>query len=378
MKNTTPILSHVSAGMFALAEPMTAEDAADFSLDNLDTLQAMGIGVSAQDVRDLSQFYAMDAAPDLVNGGFASGVPVEFLRTWLPGVVGFTTAAMNIDRLVGITTAGNWDDEELVQETMELAGLAVPYGDHTNIPLASYDAAYVRGGIARFELGLQVMKLEGARASRQRINAGQRKRSAVSLALRIQRNRIGFYGYNPSESPVYGFLNAPNLPAYQTVAATGTGTATGWQTKNFLAIIGDLREAMGALQTASGGRINPRTDALTLAIGTSREAYLTVTNDFGQSVDAWIRATYPNLRIESAPELDGANGGANVFYLYPERIADEEGSDDNGRVFDQIVPVQFQLLGTETRAKGFVEDYTMASAGVWAKRPWAVVRRTGI
>ena len=377
MKNAAIIHSHLDprdVGRFAF----TAEDAAEVTLDNLQTLQAMGLGLDASDVAAMASFYAEDAAPDLINGGQASGVYIQFLRNFLPGVVGFMTAARKIDELVGVTTAGAWDDEEIVLETMELAGLAVPYSDHGNIPLASYDAEWVKGGVARFELGLQVMKLESARAGRARINSGQRKRAAVSLALNIQRNRVGFYGYNPSESPVYGLLNNPSLPAYATVAATGIGSSTLWSSKSFLQIIGDVREAMGALQVQSGDNIDPRTARLTLAIGTKNAAYLTVTNDFGQSVEGWIKATYPNLRIVSSPEFDNANGGASVFYLYPERIDGEEGSDDNGRVMEQIVPAQMQLLGTEQRAKGFVEDYTNATAGVWVKRPWAVVRRTGI
>lgn len=376
MKNVSPIHSHLGPREVGAAV-MTAADAAEFTLNNLDQLALMGLGLDASDVRAMA--VALDAAPDLINGGQASGVVVEFLRNMLPGVIGVMTQARKIDELVGITTAGAWDDEEIVQETMELAGLAVPYGDHTNIPLASYDSAYVKRGLVRFELGFEVAKLEAGRASRTRINAAARKRAAVALALNIQRNRVGFYGYNSTSSLVYGFLNDPNLPAYQTVAATGTGGTTTWATKDFMAITGDLREAMGALLVQSGDNIDPRTAKVTLAIPTVAAAYLTVTNIQGSlTVESWFKATYPNARIVTVPELAGANGGANVFYLYPETVAGDDTSEDNGRTFDQIVPVQLQLLGTEQRAKAFLEDYTNATAGVFVKRPFAVIRRTGI
>jgi hypothetical protein len=35
-------------------------------------------------------------------------------------------------------------------------------------------------------------------------------------------------------------------------------------------------------------------------------------------------------------------------------------------------------LGVEKRAKSFVEDYANATAGVMCKRPYAVVRFTGL
>ena len=39
------------------------------------------------------------------------------------------------------------------------------YGDHTNVPLASYAQDQERRGLVRFELGFQVGKLEEARQS---------------------------------------------------------------------------------------------------------------------------------------------------------------------------------------------------------------------
>jgi hypothetical protein len=43
----------------------------------------------------------------------------------------------------------------------------------------------------------------------------------------------------------------------------------------------------------------------------------------------------------------------------------------------QVVPSKFQVLGVEKGAKGYKEDYSNATAGVFCKRPFAVVRRTG-
>ncbi|MGJ0509053.1 MAG: hypothetical protein ACR652_18420, partial [Methylocystis sp.] len=65
----------------------------------------------------------------------------------------------------------------------------------------------------------------------------------------------------------------------------------------------------------------------------------------------------------------------NVVYLYAEAIADQ--STDGGRTFIQVVPSKFQVLGVEQKAKGYLEDYTNATAGIMCKRPYAVIRRSG-
>lgn len=373
----SPILLHTAARSALTPEVFTAMDAADFDLTNLSELKAIGLGLDASDMRKMA--IALDAAPDMVVGGPANGVYTEFLRNYLPGVIGPMVQARKIDEFVGLSTAGAWSDEEVIQETMSPTGLAVPYSDTGNIPLASYDTRFVKRGVVRFELGFELNRLEADRASRMRANAASRKRAGVTLALNIQRNRVGFYGYAAASAPIYGFLNDPNLGAYQAVAGTGAGNATEWSTKDFMAITGDLREFIGALQVQMGGNFDPRTAKFTLAIPTSCSTYLTVTNIQGSlTVETWFKQTYPQARIIDAMELEDANGGANVFYVYLETVQGEEGSDDNGRTFDQIVPTLLQQLGVEQKAKGFLEDYTNATCGVFTKRPYAVRRGTGI
>ena len=53
-------------------------------------------------------------------------------------------------------------------------------------------------------------------------------------------------------------------------------------------------------------------------------------------------------------------------------------TDWGGATFVQIVPAKFQALGTEKQAKGYVEDFSNATAGLFVKRPFAVQRLTGI
>lgn len=108
-----------------------------------------------------------------------------------------------------------------------------------------------------------------------------------------------------------------------------------------------------------------------MALPVSVMEYLNVENEFGKSVYDFIRQNYPNVRIESAVQLDGANGGANVFYLFAEKI--------NGKsVIRQLGVERFRLIGVEQKAKVFLEDYSNATAGVLVTQPIGIVRYTGV
>lgn len=366
----TIVHSHTSALRAATAGPfiLSQDEVSEYK-----ALAAIGIGLDDRTLRKMHA--AMDAnvlTPTTVAPTI--GVPVQFLQNWLPGLVRVLTQARKIDELVGITTAGAWEDEEIIAGAMEPTGNPVLYGDYTNIPLASFNLAYERRGVVRFEQGIRVGALEEARMSRVNVNSATEKRGAAAVALDVLRNRVGFYGYNGGVQRVFGFLNDPQLPAYGTVPA-GAGGGTTWASKTYLEITADIRAAMAALQSQSGDNIDPSTTPLVLAVATNAAQFLSITSDFGISVKSWL-SEFANLRIVTAPELNGANGGANVFYLYPETVQD--GSTDGGKVFDQIVPSRFQTLGVETQAKAYIEDYTNATAGVIVKRPWAIVRRSGI
>lgn len=349
------------------AVQMTADDVSDYA-----ALGDLGIHFGAKNVRAMAN-YAMDTQADVTQPSITT--PVQFLQNWLPGFVKVITAARKIDELCGISTTGSWEDQEIVQGLLEPIGNAIPYGDYTNVPLASWNTNFVRRTVVRFEKGIKVGMLEEARAARIRISSSAEKRASAALALEIQRNLVGFYGFNGGDNLTYGFLNDPGLPAYVTVSTDG-GMSTLWSQKSFLQIVADIRVAAAQLQTQSQDTINPESAELTLALPTNSYQYLSVTSDFGISVRDWINKTYPKMRVISAPQLNNANGGANVFYLYAEEV--EDGASDDSRTWVQVVPAKFQALGVEKQAKAYEEDYANATAGVLLKRPYAVVRYSGI
>tara|TARA_R110000851_G_scaffold279659_2_gene432950 strand:+ start:2916 stop:3980 length:1065 start_codon:yes stop_codon:yes gene_type:complete len=314
---------------------------------------------------------SFDAAPVSPLGTASIPTPNQMLQTWLPGFVAMATAPVKIDEILGLTAAGNWADEEVVQKTLEHVGEAKEYGDNSDTHLASWNVNYVRRGVVRFEEGFRVGKLEEARSSAIDINSASEKRAAAVMSLNIQRNKVGFLGYNSTKGTnIYGLLNDPSLPAYESAAAT-------WAASTAEVIYSQIKTALSLIRTVSKDLIDPTSHSITLACATAVVDQLNKTNQYGISVYDLLAKNYPQLRIVSAPQFDAADGGANVAYFIADTVVDGASTDGNQAIV-QIVPSRYQLLGSEVTAKGYTEAATNATAGVMVKRPYAVQRLSGI
>ena len=335
-------------------------------------MSRLGIGMDNSARIELDKMLtgvAMDAAPALQTTASIPG-PIQFYQYWVPKAVEVITAARAIDDLIGRDIEGSFEDEEIVTRIIEKTGKAEPYTDTTNIPFASYNPNYERRNVVRFELGLRTGYLEDMRASKSMINDHDLKSQAVAESIAITLNEIGFYGYAAGDNKTYGFLNDPSLPPYETVAAGTSGTE--WAGKSFEQITGDIKTAVAELQNKLGGLFKPNKEAFTIAIALECEQYLYTMNAYSsKSVMEWIKDTYPGARVEAVLELNGANGGSNVMYVYADSV-------NGNKTFKQSIQDAFRLIGIEKKAKGTVEDYACATAGTILQYPLAVVRHSGI
>lgn len=378
MRKTSTVHKRLSPAAARLLQSKLRGVAMD-SMDSVRALSKIGIHMSDFAVQTYAQAYGMDAAVSIpgltVNAAQGNSPYMQFLQAWLPGQVHVITAARKADELMGVTTAGAWEDEEIIQEILELVGVAQPYSDHGNIPLSSWNLTYEKRGVVRFEEGFQVGELEGVRSGRIGVNAAETKRTAAQLALDISRNRVAFFGYSGStEYPIYGYLNDPGLPAYITVPAGANGTT--WDKKTFSEIVRDLLTGLSTLRTQSKEVIDPKTTPINLDVASEKVDYLSTPNELGETPYDWLKKNYPNVTVNSATELDEANGGADVYYMYAQTVGDT--GTDGGGVIDQIVPSRFRALGVDTSCKMVTEDFTNATSGAMVKRPFAMYRASGI
>lgn len=318
---------------------------------------------------------ANDAALPTPFSTTNAGIPIQYLQTIIPGWVGTIYPARKIDEVLGVTNIGRWEDEIVAQGTVDYAGIGKPYMDHPNTPLANVNVGFNEATVQRFELGLEILRLEDARTSAIGMNLADHKRRAVTIGLDTIRNMIGFRGYNDGASGTYGMLNAPDQPAYITVPNGAAGTSQ-FATKTTLEIIHDYQMTVRQLRLQTGDNIDFRNAQLTFAIASDSVDFLSTPTELGYSFTEWLSQNYPNVRIVSVPELTGANGGQNVAYLFID--ADPLDSSDDGRTFLHINPARMVLMGVEPEIKGYGEGYTNATAGVLAKRPTFIVRLSGV
>lgn len=342
------------------------------SMKDIEELKAIGL----DGFEKFTTSYAMDA----IQQGLTTpsvGTPIQFLQAWLPGFVKMITAARKIDEILGVMTIGDFYDSEVVQGILENTGFVLPYSDLGNVPLNGVNSNFTYRNTVQFEAGFRVGVREQGVADKMRLNLAGERRDSAAISLEIARNQVGFYGYNAGANLTYGFLNDPNLPSYQTVATGPVSNSKLWSLKTFAEIVADLLTAFQVLQTQSQDTFDPQTMATTLVVPTNCYAYLNRPTDFpAQSPYDWLKRNYPLCRIVSAPQLNTANGGANVFYLFADKVNDT--SSDGQQTFIQMVPSRYMTLGVQQMVKGYEEDFANSTAGVMCKRPYAVYRGTGI
>ena len=348
-----------------------------------DELKSIGINLKEGAIREAylrekSSGIFADEGPIFPMG---LNVPVQWLQKWAPGVIYAITSPLKSDELMGKTTIGEIFDDEIVYQTVERLGHAVPYTDESAVPYMTYNNSFSVRDIVRFEAGVNVTKLAEMRVAQVNLDDAAIKRASAAKALAIARHKVAMYGYAAGLNRTYGFLTDPEINNYETFPQ-GAGGSTLWENKTYLERTEDINTMAAQLALQTQGFLQPVDPSVnyTLAMGLKNFSQLAGTTNFGPSgsgisLKTFISTTYSSWRVLGLPELDAAHGGENVIYLFGERV--EDASTDDGQVVMQGVPSDFYMLGTEQGVKGYTESYINATAGAVFKRPWAVTRWAG-
>ena len=347
-----------------------------------EALEKLGISVSPEFARAFNKnaiSVALDAGITQPVTTPSNGTPVQFLQSFLPGIVNVLTVVRKADMVAPVVTAGEWHFEEIVLKIMEHTSNAELYSDHGGVPLVSFNETFERRQVVRFELGVQQNPLADARAAATGTIPQNEKRHALAEGFEILRNDIAFNGFNSGTGRTYGILNDPTLPAYITVADGAGGDST-WASKTAVEIINDLSTAIRALEIQAGGHVDPTMNRIDLEIPLAFNHFLTRSDgsfNNGMTAMEWLNKNYPMIQVVTVPQFNDANAGENVFYL--KAVSVDNSGTDGGESIIQVVPAKMRALGTVQNEKGgTTEGYTSAYAGVFTKRAYAVVRYTDI
>lgn len=327
----------------------------------MEDIAALGISMDEAVAKAQEYVSAMDAAP--VTQTTPSNVtPVQFAQFWLTDPIKILTRGRSLDKVVGRTIVGTWETEQIVATILERIGQPGLYGDFTKAPLANWNVNFEVRDNVRFEMGVQVGKLEEARASQMRLNAYAMKRDSMAEAFAILMNNVGWFGYRSdsanfvgTQKKVYGLLNDPG------VTATNLGVS-GWSGSTMDQIVTNLITIVNTTVTNLKGHYDPETDSATLALPISQYQYLSKINTMGISVRDWLAKTYPRIRLVSCAELVGAVSNADCALFIVDKVAGDT-------TVQQLVTSTLRLVGVQPLAKGIYEVYSCSTGGALVRYP---------
>lgn len=333
----------------------------DCSMADLGTL-----GVTMDEACAAAKEYlaVMDAAPNPQTTPTAV-TPVQFAQYWLTNPIKIITRGRTLDKVVGRTVVGTWETEQIVATIMERIGQPGLYGDFTKAPLANWNVNFETRDNVRFEMGVEVGKLEEARASQMRLNSYALKRDAMAEAFAILLNNVGWYGYRSdsatfvgSSKKIYGLLNDPN------VTAQNLGTATWGSSCTMDTIVTDIQGIVTTAVSNLKGNYDPEVDSATLALPITQFVQLGKINTYGISARDWLAKTYPKIRIVSCAELVGAISSKDVALFIVDKVVGDT-------AVQQMLTSALRLVGVQPMAKGSYEVYSCSSAGTLVRYPLA-------
>jgi hypothetical protein len=347
-------------------------------VENYQALQSMGLNfptnVVAATAKAYAKAYAMDDNQGLVTTA-TIGTPVQFLQTWLPGFVRTQTVARKIDSVIGMTTVGRGMTRKSCRASSSPWASRCSYGDATNISLASWNTNFERRTVVRFEKGFEVFRLEAARAGASASTPAARSATALHRASKCSATSWASTGLQRRQQP---HVRLPERPQPAQLRHRGDGRVlvhpVGEQDVHRDLPGHPLGRGRAADPVAGQHQPVQRPDD-----PDGGDGGVPVPDDPGGLRQHVATAVDPRDVPADARRVGPATerGQRRRERVLPDADTVEDGSSDNGRVFDQLVPAKFMALGVQQLPKSFIEDFTMATAGTLLKRPWAVVRRSG-
>lgn len=328
----------------------------------MEDLMNLGITMDESVAKTREYLACMDAAPNAITEP-SNVTPIQFAQFWLESPIKIITRGRTLDKTVGRTMVGTWETEQIVATILERLGQPGLYGDFTKAPLANWNINFETRDNVRFEMGVEIGKLEEARASQMRMNSYAMKRDAMAEAFAILQNNVGWFGFR-STSPnfpgtskkIYGLLNDPNVSA-----AISLSNAS-WVGDSMDTICTDIQSMVTKAVSDLQGHYDPEVDSATLALPITAYTQLGVINTYGISTRDWLAKTYPKIRIVSCPELVGAISSADAALFIVDKVVGDT-------TVQQLVTSALRLVGVQPLAKGFYEVYSCSTAGSLVRYP---------
>lgn len=305
-------------------------------------------------------------------------LPLGALQYIRPGAIEALTAPRMSDRLARAEKNGKWGDMVVTVKLKEYTGKTSPddglYSDGLQVK-TNYTT--VNRGVYYYQTGWLATDMEEATVGAMQENYRADQVEAAMRTLAIDRNNFFFKGIATAngQTPIYGFMNDPELSAYTTVAAgTATTNPTYWVNKTPEQIANDIVTAVSQLIAQSQGIVEDELEngKIVIAVATGSIGQLDRNNSFGKSARAMLKETYGDkVEFIAVPQLNNADSNSDVFY------ATFQFTSGPATLINSYIEMA-KAYPVYQRDSVVSQKISAATSGAIVQLPWAIVRYNGI
>ena len=190
----------------------------------------------------------------------------------------------------------------------------------------------------------------------------------ISSVLTLNKYQNYTYFNGVANLQNYGLLNDPNLNAAITpVTKTAGGTTWTYLTPPN-EINADVQKLFAQLNSQAGGNLK-MDEKMILALSTTKMAQLANNSTFSINALQLIKTSFPNLRVETAPEY--TTGGGELMQLIVEEF-------EGQRTADCVFTEKLRSHAVVTGLSCWTQKKSQGSAGCVIYRPAMIAQMLGI
>lgn len=246
-----------------------------------------------------------------------------------PRVIEVLVEPMKAAQIFGETKKGSWTDDFLQFPIAEATGETSSYDDFGENGMSGTNVNWEARDTYYYQTIIELGEREVARAGAAKLDWVARKQISAALTLNKFQNKTYFYGVDGLRN--WGILNDPSLlPAI---------TPTSWAAKDAQGVYDDIQSLYALLISQTGGLVD-RNDSMTLLLSPEAETHFTKTNQYNVNVTDQLKKNFPNMRIETAPEMS-TPAGENIKLI----VDSYEGVDTVEPTFTEKMRVHPMVLG---------------------------------
>lgn len=262
--------------------------------------------------RDAYNAIVMDA--DMVTAA-STQLPGIFTTYIDPAVIEVLTAPKNARNIFNERQIGDWTTSTAMFRIAEFLGATEAYSDFAHNRTSGVNYAFTNRQNYMFQTYIEVGDLEAAVSGEARLDLVADKQRAAAEVIDYDANRFALFGV--AGMNIYGILNDPGLGAVLSPlpngARNGQTNSPLWVNKTATQIYNDIVNVLFyQLVEQNKGYINNQAP-LTLVMSPQLDVRLGSVTEFGVTVMSMLRQYFPNLTIETVPQMSSEDTGETML-----------------------------------------------------------------